>query len=58
MSVSFNCERCGKEIDEPGGLYFSSPFLTLGNVPSVVKIHLCIKCGRDVEWFIRQGDKA
>lgn len=49
--ISIFCLKCGDELEEPGGLVFSPPSKTLQS-RAVSKIHLCVKCYKEVEKFI------
>lgn len=39
MAIKPECDKCGGELQRPGGLAFSPP-----NGNSVVKYHVCEKC--------------
>lgn len=40
MAISPKCDRCGKELDQPGGLLFSPP----DDNGMARKYHLCKAC--------------
>lgn len=43
MSLKIHCNRCKKELDEPGALVFSPPYET-----EVEKFHICMDCWVDL----------
>lgn len=47
MSISLQCDRCGKELLVPGALVFSPPF----GIHKVIKLHICVDCWSDF-WAI------
>lgn len=51
MSIVVHCFKCGKELDETGGLLFTPPYNAC-----VVKYHLCRGCwNKLLMWIRRKG---
>lgn len=51
-----NCSRCGLELNEPGGLFFSAPKTTPAICQGLVeKDNLCSDCSYEVTIFIRRN---
>ncbi len=44
--IAPKCDRCGEELDAPGGLAFSPP-PTVEHASTVEKLHLCVPCWSD-----------
>lgn len=60
--ISPNCDNCGNELKDFGGILFGPPDDTVlykGKIPMTPKFHLCVKCYTEVENFIlnKQNDK-
>ncbi len=53
MSLNIKCDKCGKELDEPGALVFSPP----SNNKDVMKYHICKTCWAKLADWIYDNDK-
>lgn len=55
MAIKVFCVKCGKELDEPGGLLFSPLLKKLRRtVFSVEKLHVCYDCWIKLEKWMRK----
>lgn len=48
MSLDVKCNKCGRDLEKPGGLLFGPP----QEGGWCHKLHLCIDCYREVAWAI------
>lgn len=54
MAFVFNCDRCGKELMEPGAIVGSPPF---GN-HKWLKFHICVECWEKLlDWMENNGNQ-
>ena len=56
IMIRVHCDKCGKELDNPGALVFSPPY---DENATVAKWHLCARCWAHLAgWLSRKDDPA
>ena len=44
MALEIECNICGKQINAPGGLWYSGPLVKIKEGFLVLKTHYCVDC--------------